>query len=441
MTNSSKAGTVGLVLILTLANILAFVDRQVISLLVDPIRATFGVTDIEIGLLQGLAFALLFAVFGLPAGRAVDTWNRKSVLVIGIAVWTVATTTSGLVGSFAGLFAARVFVGVGEATLAPAAYSMIADKCDEGTLGRALSIYQSGIFIGSAIAYVGGGALLTAATDRGPLLLPFVGALLPWQQVFLAVGLPGVLMVLLVARIDDPPRRARAAPPDLSTVFEYLWIHRGAYLWLTVAMAAFGSLGYGLNAWAPAAAVRTFGLSPEVVGRGLGIAVLGGSLTGIILAGLIADSLAVRHGGHMRLVVLIAAGCATPPIALWAAYAGSPEKALVAVFALFALAAAPFSAGVAALQALAPGNMRGQISALYYASALVVAIVVGPALPPVLASNLFGGDRSIGVALGWSTAALATVAVVLVFLAIPRYRASLKDGHQWTAGDELSAMK
>lgn len=440
MTNSSKAGTVGLVLTLTLANILAFVDRQVISLLVDPIRATFGVTDIEIGLLQGLAFALLFAVFGLPAGRAVDTWNRKSVLVIGIAVWTVATTTSGLVGTFAGLFAARVLVGVGEATLAPAAYSMIADKCDERVLGRALSIYQSGIFIGSAIAYVGGGALLAAAMERDPLMLPFFGEILPWQQVFLAVGLPGILMVALVARIEDPPRRARVAPPKLSAVFAYLWNHRGAYCWLTMAMAAFGSLGYGLNAWAPAAAARTFGLSPEVVGRGLGIAVLGGSLTGIFLAGMIADSLANRYGGHMRLIVLIAVGCITPPIALGAAYAGSPTDALIAVFALFALAAAPFSAGVAALQALAPGNMRGQISALYYASALVVAIVVGPALPPVLAGHLFGGDRSIGVALGWSTAALAAMGVALTSLALPRYRASLKDGQQRAAGDGLSAM-
>lgn len=142
----------------------------------------------------------------------------------------------------------------------------------------------------------------------------------------------------------------------------------------------------------------------------------------------------------MRLIVLIAVGCITPPIALGAAYAGSPTDALIAVFALFALAAAPFSAGVAALQALAPGNMRGQISALYYASALVVAIVVGPALPPVLAGHLFGGDRSIGVALGWSTAALAAMGVALTSLALPRYRASLKDGQQRAAGDGLSAM-
>jgi len=411
-----------LLFVLTIANTLAFVDRQVISLLVDPIRDTIGATDIEIGLLQGLAFALLFAVFGLPAGRLVDTQNRKLILAGGIMVWSLATIACGTMGSFAGLFMARIFVGVGEATLAPAAYSMIADQFDKRVLGRALAVYQSGIYLGSAIAFIGGGILFQNASEAGSLTVPLLGELNAWQQVFVIVGLPGFAAVILIAFLKEPERKSRSAPPSLGKVFAYIRHHFAAYGWMTIGMAAFGSLGYGLNAWAPAAAERTFGLATDIVGRGLGIAVLGGSLSGIIVGGLLADSLATRHGGHMRLVLLMIAGILIAPIAFFAATASQPRTALMATGLLFFLAAMPFSAGVAALQAITPSAMRGQISALYYATALVLAIIIGPALPPIVSTVFLDGDASIGLALAWTMAALGLIGTICLGFAISGYR-------------------
>ncbi|MCI4643672.1 MAG: MFS transporter [Hyphomonadaceae bacterium] len=426
MTRTSL-GALGLLLVLTLANTLAFVDRQVISLLVDPIRATIGASDIEMGLLQGLAFALLFAVFGLPAGRLVDTQNRKIILAGGVIVWSVATIACGMMGSFAGLFIARVFVGVGEATLAPAAYSMIADRFDKRALGRALSVYQSGIYLGSGIAFIGGGELYRRAQISGTFDSPLLGELNAWQQVFVAVGLPGFIAVALIALIKDPPRKSRAAPPALSEVFGYVRKHLTAYGWLTLGMAAFGSLGYGLNAWAPAAAERTFDLTPAIVGRGLGIAVLIGSLTGIITGGLLADYLSAKRGGYMRLVLLMIAGILITPIALFAANTPSAALALAATGVLFFLAAMPFSAGVAALQAITPSAMRGQISALYYATALVLAIIVGPALPPIVSTVFLSGEQSIGMALALTMAGLGLFGVLCLGFAIPGYRLASDD--------------
>lgn len=423
----SSLGAFCLLLVLTLANTLAFVDRQVISLLVDPIRSTIGATDIEMGLLQGLAFALLFAVFGLPAGRLVDTQNRKLVLAGGVIVWSAATIACGAMGSFAGLFVARIFVGVGEATLAPAAYSMIADRFDKRVLGRALSVYQSGIYLGSGVAYIGGGELYRRALSVGTYDAPLLGELNAWQQVFVAVGLPGFIAVALIAFLKDPPRKSRSAPPSLPDVFSYVRKHLSAYGWITLGMAAFGSLGYGLNAWAPAAAERTFDLSPAIVGRGLGIAVLAGSLTGIIAGGLLADTLAARRGPHMRLVVLMIAGTLITPVALFAANAATPEAALAATGILFFLAAMPFSAGVAALQAITPSAMRGQISALYYASALVLAMIVGPALPPVISMIFLEGDETIGIALAWTLAGLGILGAVCLGRAIHGYRLASSD--------------
>ena len=419
--NRTSLGALGLLLVLLLANTFAFIDRQVISLLVDPIRSTIGATDIEMGLLQGLAFALLFVVFGLPAGRMVDTHNRKIILVGGIIIWSAATVTCGLVGSFAGLFVARIFVGVGEATLAPAAYSMIADRFDKKALGRALAVYQSGIYLGSGIAFIGGGELYRRAVESGSIGIPLTHDLNAWQQVFVAVGLPGFIIVVLIALLKDPPRKSKAEPPSMREVFGFIRRHMSAYGWLTLGMAAFGSLGYGLNAWAPAAAERTFGLSPALVGRGLGVAVLAGSLTGIIMGGLLADWLSSRRGGHMRLVLLMVAGCLVAPVAFFSATAPSPGVALAAATILFLLAAMPFSAGVAALQAITPSEMRGQISALYYATALVMAIIIGPALPPLVAAVFLDGEQSIGMALAWSMAGLGLIGVVCLGFALRGY--------------------
>ena len=432
--SKTSIGALALLIVLTFANTLAFVDRQVISLLVDPIRSTIGVSDIEMGLLQGLAFALLFAVFGLPAGRLVDTQNRKIILAGGVIVWSVATIACGAMGSFAGLFVARIFVGVGEATLAPAAYSMIADRFDKRMLGRALSVYQSGIYLGSAIAFIGGGEIYRRAQIAGHIDAPLLGDLNAWQQVFVAVGLPGFIAVALIALLKDPPRKSQSAPPSLQNVFSYVHKHLSAYGWLTLGMAAFGSLGYALNAWAPAAAERTFDLTPAIVGRGLGIAVLVGSLTGIIAGGLLADFLASRQGGYMRLVLLIVAGILIAPVALYAANASSPEAALAAAGVLFFLAAMPFSAGVAALQAITPSAMRGQISALYYATALVLAIIVGPALPPVVSTLLLEGDQSIGLALAWSMAGLGIAGAACLGRAIRGYCLATADLNDFDAG-------
>ena len=212
--NRTSLGALGLLLVLLLANTFAFIDRQVISLLVDPIRSTIGATDIEMGLLQGLAFALLFVVFGLPAGRMVDTHNRKIILAGGIIIWSAATVTCGIMGSFAGLFVARIFVGVGEATLAPAAYSMIADRFDKKALGRALAVYQSGIYLGSGIAFIGGGELYRRAMESGSIGIPLTHHLNAWQQVFVAVGLPGFIIVVLIALLKDPPRKSKASLPS-----------------------------------------------------------------------------------------------------------------------------------------------------------------------------------------------------------------------------------
>ena len=194
------------VIVLLLAYVLSFVDRIIMSLLVIPIQKDLGISDTQMGLLMGLAFAIFYTVVGIPIARLSDAKSRKIIVSIGIFLWSIMTAVCGLARSFIELFLARVGVGVGEATLSPAAYSMIADYFPEEKLGKAIAVYQSGALFGSGIAFIIGGAIVGLIVNSNATSLPFLGELQPWQLAFIIVGLPGVLMALVMLTVKEPKR-------------------------------------------------------------------------------------------------------------------------------------------------------------------------------------------------------------------------------------------
>lgn len=163
------------VVLLLVACAVSLIDRQVLSLLVQPIKTSLRISDTQISLLHGLAFAIFYTLFGILIGRAVDRYNRRNIIVAGMTLWCLATVACGLASSFAGLFIARMFVGVGEATLSPAAYSMIADYFPPERRGRAMSVFSTGVFVGSGLALILGGAAVEATGQyAGTSLRPFM---------------------------------------------------------------------------------------------------------------------------------------------------------------------------------------------------------------------------------------------------------------------------
>ena len=199
------------VAVLVLAFVFSFVDRIVIALLVEPIKADLGISDFGIGLLQGFAFALFYALLGIPIGRLSDRVSRRGIIATGIAIWSLMTAACGLARSFFGLFLARVGVGVGEATLSPAAYSMISDYFPREQLGRALGVYQSGALLGAGIAFLVGGAAVQMLSVYDGQVLPVLGEVRMWQLAFFVVGLPGLLVALLMLTVKEPARRGKAS--------------------------------------------------------------------------------------------------------------------------------------------------------------------------------------------------------------------------------------
>nr|MCS5654047.1 MFS transporter [Candidatus Neomarinimicrobiota bacterium] len=194
------------VIILLLAYVLSFVDRIIMSLLVIPIQSDLGISDTQMGLLMGLAFAIFYVAIGIPIAKLSDEKSRRIIVSIGIFLWSLMTAACGLAKSFSHLFFARIGVGVGEATLSPAAYSMIADYFSENKLGRAIAVYQSGALFGGGLAFIIGGIVVNYAVNADSITLPIIGVLQPWQIAFIVVGLPGVLMALVMLTVKEPKR-------------------------------------------------------------------------------------------------------------------------------------------------------------------------------------------------------------------------------------------
>src|SRR5712691_1532753 len=203
----AKEATLGyawyVVLVLMVCYTLSFIDRQILSLLVGPIKRDLGITDTRVGLLQGLAFALFYTLLGLPMGRFADRGSRRNLIALGVFFWSLMTAVCSVARSFWSLFFARMGVGVGEATLAPSAFSLISDYFPRERLGTALSIYAMGIFIGSGLALIVGGTVVGAVTHLPAIDLPVLGTIASWRLTFLIVGLPGLLVGLILYTIRE----------------------------------------------------------------------------------------------------------------------------------------------------------------------------------------------------------------------------------------------
>ena len=202
------------VIVLTFAFTVAFIDRQILSLLVQPIRRDLGISDTQISLLAGFAFAVFYSILGVPIARLADRRSRRAIISVGVFLWSLMTAACGLAKSFAGLFVARVGVGVGEATLSPAAYSMIADYFPPQKLARAIAVYAMGLYLGAGLAMIAGSAVVRLVADAGPVTLPLLGTLFPWQLTFFAVALPGILVLAGMATVREPQRRDHLAEPS-----------------------------------------------------------------------------------------------------------------------------------------------------------------------------------------------------------------------------------
>lgn len=420
------------IFVLLLAQTFSFLDRMIMGLLVGPIRATFDISDTQYSLLAGLAFSLFYALMGLPLARIADNGNRRTLIAAGIAVWSLMTAACGLARSFWGLFLGRVGVGVGEATLGPAAYSMISDYFPRSQLGRALSVYTMGVTIGSGLAYIGGGAVVNYVSGLGELSLPLIGNVYGWQLTFFVVGLPGVLVALLVLiTVREPARRGIEADAGtqqpLAAVIDYLWQRRAAYGAHIFGVSIFVMVVYALNIWGPTYLIRTSGHDPGTAGLRFGLIMMLAGTAGLLLAGYVADRwfAAGTPDAYVRTIVLSMFGML--PCAVGLGFVEQESFALI-ILAL-AIFFSAFQGGIAggALQLMTPNRMRGQIMAVYLLVANLIGLGLGPTVIAATTDYVFRSDGAIGQSIALCAAVLCPIAAFVLIRGLPAIRREIEE--------------
>ena len=310
------------VCVLMLAYTNSFIDRQILSLLVEPIRAHLGISDTQISLLAGLAFAIFYTVMGLPLARLADQAHRANIIRAGIATWSAMTALCGVAQNFWHLFLARVGVGVGEATLSPAAFSIISDYFPKHRLARAISVYSMGVYLGAGLALMIGGLVIKLVSSAPPVELPVVGTVQPWQLTFFYVGLLGLPILLLMLTVREPLRRSHGATAHSvhgASLKDLGLFLRGNALTITWHFTAFALIGIGIVTylvWTPTFFIRTFGWDAPKIGLIYGGLTLVFGTAGVYTGGFVADWLQRRGREDAILRATLYGGMVALPFAV-----------------------------------------------------------------------------------------------------------------------------
>jgi MFS family permease len=422
--------------------IFSFIDRTTISLIVEPMKRDLQISDTQIGMLQGLAFALLYTFLGLPIARLSDRHSRRAIIAAGVFIWSIMATLCGLARTAMQLFIARIGVGVGEAALSPAAYSMITDSFPRSKLGSAFGFYNIGITIGAGVAFLVGGIVVAAVSHAGAsYTLPLFGEVRAWQMVFIVTGAPGILLPLLLLTFREPARRGvlrtpsepptAIARPPLREVLNYVWLNRKFYCLHFVALALLSMCGYCVAAWLPTALIRAYAVSYGQVGKVLGVSTIVMNSTGMLLAGILCDRLTRKGSKDAPIVVALLSACGIAVFACLPSVMPTVPLVWVALFVAGLTFNAYNGVGPMAVNQVTPNQYRAQVSAVYLFVVNALGLGVGPTLVPLLNDHLFHDPLKIRFSLIIVVFCAALTAIILLWIVRPIYRQKLDEAAHW----------
>ena len=416
-------------IILMLLFATAYLDRQIISLMVKPIRAEFGVGDFEVSLLQGFAFAVLYALCGLPLGMAVDRYPRRWIVMGGVLIWSCAAMASGLATSYSHILIARIFVGAGEAALAPAAYSILADLFPKPRLTFALGVFMIGALLGAEGSLAIGGYILHMAANG--IAVPLLGRLEAWRFAFVITALPGFVLAALAIFIHEPERtRPAGVGAGWGDVFRFMASRKAFYFCQILGFSLVMGLVYARLAWNPTFLIRSFGWSVQQAGYALGAFGLVTGVAALLIGGRIVDWMFARgqRDAHFRYYVVGGVVMGLFGVATYLA----PNPTLFFVGSLIIIFPLNMGAiGASAVQVATPPHLRGRISALYLMSVALFGMTLGPAVVGFLTQHIFATDASIGLALAWTYGVLGPITALLFFIGLAPMREAVAREGEW----------
>lgn len=412
--------------VLLLGFTFSFVDRQVLNLLVEPIRQDLNVSDTQISFLQGFAFAITYVLASVPIGRMVDRLNRVRIMIWGVLAWSATTIACGLSRNYWQLLIARSGVGAGEATLSPAAWSVLADYFPPDRLSRPISVYLMGPYIGAGIAMIAGAEVLDFTREVSSIEVPLLGALAPWQLTFIAVGLPGILVAALIATIREPVRTGRKevdlVVPSWGEVWAQVRANKRVYIALHLGVPFIVVMLYGLQSWTPTIMVRVYEWDLADAGRAYGVIALVTGSAGVLSGPSLARLLQRRGRSDAPLLVAML-GAASATLFL----AAIPLQT-TAIGALICVGGASFSVTLplalitSAMQLVTPNEMRGVINGAYVVTTNVIGLALGPTLVAACTDYVFADPLAVARSLGVVSLVVGPIAVGLLYSGVAAYR-------------------
>jgi MFS family permease len=425
--------------LLMIAYVVALLDRQILALLVEPVRRDLNISDTQVSLLLGFAFAIMFAVAALPIGHLVDHLSRRRIIVGGILLWSAMSILSGLSRNYAQLFAARVGVGIGEACLNPAAYSMLGDYFRPNLRGRAIGLFSGAGMLGNAVSLFMGGAILASLGSVHKIHVIGLGALPTWKLALILAGAPGLALALLMLTLREPIRQERiggTADRVWTLVPEAARMHvRSAWPTISAVVGIYSLMalaGAGIIAWMPVGYIRVFGMSATQAATTCGLVFLVASVAGPLLGGYLSDLLQGNGtlGGRLTAGVTGVFGGA----ALAAAWLTDKLPMNVALATLgLTIQLGIIGSGPATVNELVPNELRGKAGAFYLLVYALLGYGFGPLAVALITQRVFGYDSAVRYAMA-IVAAVIPVAAGCAWLMRGRYSATAR------ASAELSAV-
>jgi len=393
------------VVILTLAYILSFLDRQLLSLVVTDVKSDLDLTDSQVSIILGFAFALFYTTMGIPIGRLADKKSRRTIIGIGITFWCFMTAATGIVKTYAQLFIARIGVGVGEATLSPSALSIISDYFPKEKRGTAMGFFNMGVSVGSGIALILGGQIVAYFADFPPIILPLVGQIYEWQVLFIFIGIPGLLVALLMSTIKEPSRKGKMTVVNESgssseeiSIKDTIWFiyqRKEAYGWLFLSMACSVLIGYAFLSWLPTMYIRSYNIGIPTITLWLGVAFLIGGPFGATMSGWLGDKLYKKYNNSSHVMLFAYSMIILTVAAVLVPLMPSYQTATLMFIPQIVAAAGQTALAPVAMINITPNQLRGQVTAVYFFVISMTGYTLGPTSVALITDFIFKDESLI----------------------------------------------
>jgi len=412
------------VFVLYLAYVLAFVDRQIMTFMVQPIRSEFGITDFEFSMVHGFGFVIFYSVLGIPIARLADRYSRRNIAAVGVGLWSLMTAACGLAGSYMQLFLARLGVGVGEASISPSAISLISDYFPPDKRALPINLYSSGVTGGAGLANIFGGMVVGFTMAGGVHSLPILGEMRAWQVAFVLVGLPGVLIALLLLTVREPKRQERKAEVvqvSIRDALRYLRTHWTAYAGVMVAAGFAAMANYGAFSWVPALYDRVYGWGPAEIGTKFGIITIIAGTAGLWGSGVAVRKLAQAgvSAPHIK-IMIVATILSVPPAALLMAV-HDPYWTLACLSLITLLMCTPIGLAQGAIAAITPNELRAQLIAVYLLVTAFLGMGAGPNGVAAITDFVYKNDAAVGSSIAFLATGACVVSIIILIIAIKPY--------------------